>query len=167
MTKGINLVLKILDSEIETCNNLIFALKLSLFLLEVVYLNIFSLNFAFKIWNLFILLLRDSLDGILFIFFKNVFNLEEVGFDDICHSAKVLEQGGNFLLQGCTEDTRDFRLHRPDDALNFFLIVGVLNNEGALEFHDCLNNELELINFGFLLILKNVVIFEDLGYSLV
>ena len=71
------------------------------------------------------------------------------------------------MLQGCTEDTRDFRLHRPDDALNFFLIVGVLNNEGALEFHDCLNNELELINFGFLLILKNVVIFEDLGYSLV
>ena len=46
MGKGIDLVLKILDSEIETCNNLIFAFKLSFFLLEVVYLNFFSLNFA-------------------------------------------------------------------------------------------------------------------------
>ena len=75
MGKGINLVLKILDSEIETCNKLIFALKLTFFLLEVVYLNIFSLNFAFKIRNLFVLLLGDSLDDILFMFFKNIFNL--------------------------------------------------------------------------------------------
>ena len=40
--KGIDLALKILDSEIETCNNFIFALKLSFFLLEVVYFSFFS-----------------------------------------------------------------------------------------------------------------------------
>ena len=41
--KGIDLELKILvDSEIETCNNFIFALKLSFFLLEVVYFSFFS-----------------------------------------------------------------------------------------------------------------------------
>jgi hypothetical protein len=163
MAKGINLVLKILDSEIESLNNLIFALKLTFFLLEVVYLNIFSLNFAFKIRNLFVLLLGNNLDDILFMFFKNIFYLGEVCFDDVSHSAEVLEQGGNFLLQGCTEDSRDFRLHRPDHALDFFLIVGVLRYEGALEFHNSLNDDLELIDFGFLLIWKDVALFKDLS----
>ena len=37
--KGIVLVLKILDSEIETCNNFIFPLKLSFFLLDFVYFS--------------------------------------------------------------------------------------------------------------------------------
>ena len=163
MGKGINLVLKILDSEIKTCNNLIFALKLTFFLLESVYLNFLSLDFAFKIRNLFILLFGDSLDDILFIFFKNVLNLGEVGFDDIGHSAEALEQRGNFLLQGWTKDTHDFRLHRPNDTLDFFLVVGILSYEGALEFHDSLKDDLELINFGFLLIWKNVALFKDLS----
>ena len=163
MIKVINLVLKILDSEIKTCNNLIFALKLTFFLLESVYLNFLSLDFAFKIRNLFILLFGDSLDDILFIFFKNVLNLGEVGFDDIGHSAEALEQRGNFLLQGWTKDTHDFRLHRPNDTLDFFLVVGILSYEGALEFHDSLKDDLELINFGFLLIWKNVTLFKDLS----
>ena len=163
MGKGINLVLKILDSEIKTCNNLIFALKLTFFLLETVYLNFLSFDFAFKIRNLFILLFGDSLDDILFIFFKNVLNLGEVGFDDIGHSAEALKQRGNFLLQGWTKDTHDFRLHRPNDTLDFFLVVGILSYEGALEFHDSLKDDLELINFGFLLIWKNVALFKDLS----
>ena len=163
MGKGINLVLKILDSEIKTCNNLIFALKLTFFLLESVYLNFLSLDFAFKIRNLFILLFGDSLDDILFIFFKNVLNLGEVGFDDIGHSAEALKQRGNFLLQGWTKDTHDFRLHRPNDTLDFFLVVGILSYEGALEFHDSLKDDLELINFGFLLIWKNATLFKDLS----
>ena len=163
MGKGNNLVLKILDSEIKTCNNLIFALKLTFFLLQSVYLNFLSLDFAFKIRNLFILLFGDSLDDILFIFFKNVLNLGEVGFDDIGHSAEALKQRGNFLLQGWTKDTHDFRLHRPNDTLDFFLVVGILSYEGALEFHDSLKDDLELINFGFLLIWKNVALFKDLS----
>jgi hypothetical protein len=89
--KGINLVLKILDSEIETLNDLIFAFKLSFFLLEVAYLSIFSLNLAFNIRNLFILFLGDSFDDILSLFFKNVFNLGEASFDDVSHSAEFLK----------------------------------------------------------------------------
>jgi hypothetical protein len=111
--------------------------------------------------------LSDSLDDILFIFFKNIFNLGEVGFDDIGHSAEVLEQGGNFLLKGYTEDSRDFRLHRPYDALDFLLVIGILCYEGALEFHNSLNDDLELINFGFLLIWKDVAVFKDLSDYLV
>jgi hypothetical protein len=126
-------------------------------------LNFFSLDFAFKIRNLFVLLLGDSLDDIFFMFFKNVFNLGEVGFYNVSHSAEVLKQGRNFLLQSCTEYIRDFRFHRPDDTLDFFLVTGVLRYEGALEFHYRLNNELELINFGFLLIRKNGVVFKDLA----
>jgi hypothetical protein len=159
--KGINLVLKILDFEIETLNDLIFAFKLSFFLLEVVYLNIFSLNLAFNIRNLFILFLGDSLDDILSLFFKNVFNLGEASFDDVSHSAEFLKQGRNFLLQGCTEDTCDFRLHRPYDAFDFFLVIGILSYEDALEFHNSLNDDLELIDFGFLLIWKEVAVFKD------
>ena len=156
-------MLKFFDSEIKICNHIIYALKLAFFLFEVLYLNLFSLDFAFKIRNLFVLLLGDSFDDIFFVFLKNIFDLGQVGFDDVSQSAEALKQGGNFLLQGCTEDTRDFRLHRLYDALDFLLVLGVLRYEGALEFHYGLNNELELINFGFLLVWKYVVVFEDLG----
>jgi hypothetical protein len=94
-------------------------------------------------------------------FFKNVFNLGEVSFDDVSHSAEFLKQGRNFLLQGCTEDTCDFRFHRPYDALDFFLVIGILSYEGALEFQNSLNDDLELIDFGFLLIRKEVAVFQD------
>jgi len=167
MGKGIHHMLKFFDSEIKICNHIIFALKLAFFLFEVLYLNFFSLDFAFKIRNLFVLLLGDSFDDIFFVFLKNIFDLGEVGFDDVSHSAEILEQGRNFLLQGCTEDSRDFRLHRPDHALDFFLIVGVLRYEGALDFHNSLNDDLELIDFGFLLIWKDVAVFKDLSDYLV
>jgi hypothetical protein len=139
-------------------------------------LNFFSLDFALKFSNLFVFLLSyslddffllfgDSFDDIFFVRLKNIFDLCEVGFDYLSHSAEVLKQCRNFLLQCCSENIGDFRLHRSDDALNFFLVGGVLCNEGALEFHNSLNDELELINFGLLLIWYDFIVFEDLSDS--
>jgi hypothetical protein len=174
MGKGIHLLLKFFYSGIQTSYHFIFALKLPFLLFEGLYLNFFSLDFTFKFRNLSVLLLGNSLDGI-FLFFgdsfddiffvglKYIFDLREVGFNNLSHPAEALKQRGNFLLQGCTEDTRDIWLHHPDDALDFFLVRGVLRYEGALELHNCLNDELELINFGFLLIWYDFIIFEDLG----
>jgi hypothetical protein len=174
MGKGIHLLLKFFNSGIQTSYHFIFALKLPFLLFEGLYLNFFSLDFAFKFRNLTVLLLGNSLDSIFLLFcdsfddiffvgLKYIFYLREVGFDNLCHSAEALKQRGNFLLQCCTEDACDIWLHHPDDALDFFLIRGVLRYEGALEFHNSLNDELELINFGFLLILYDVVVSEDLG----
>ncbi len=104
----------------------------------------------------------DSFDNIFFVALKNIFDLWEVSFDNVCHSAEILKQCGNFLLQGSPKDTCDFRLHRSNDTLDFFLIRGILSYEGALEFHNSLNDELKLVDFGLHLILKDVVVFEDL-----
>ena len=71
------------------------------------------------------------------------------------------------FLQNSTKLLRDFRLHRLNHALDVFLVVGVLRNEAVLEFHNRLNDELQLINFGFFLAWKNVVLFEDLANNLV
>jgi hypothetical protein len=60
VTEGIDLVLKILDSEIETCNNFIFPLKLSFFLLEVVYFSFF------KFLDFFIFLSSNEFDSIFY-----------------------------------------------------------------------------------------------------
>jgi hypothetical protein len=71
------------------------------------------------------------------------------------------------LLQRCVENARDFWFHLLDDALDFFFIVCVLRDECVLEFHNSLNDELELINIGFFFIGKDIVVFEDLGDDLV
>jgi hypothetical protein len=181
MGKGIHLLLKFLDSGIKVSNHFVFALQLTFFLFQDVYLSFLSLDFTFKIRNLFVLLLsdnflflgdglddffllfRDSFDDIFFMALKNIFNLREVGFDYLSHSAEVLKQRGNFLLQCCAEDARDLRLHRSDDHLDFFLVRGILSYEGALEFHNSFDNELELIDFGLLLIWKDHIIFKDLS----
>jgi hypothetical protein len=170
MGKGIHLLLKFFNSGIEVSNHIIFAFKFTFFLFEDIYLNFLSLYFDFEIRNLFVLLLSDnflflgdglddffllfsnSFNDIFFVRLKNIFNLREVGFDYLSHSTEVLKQCGNFLLQCCSEDIRDLRLHRSDDHFNFFLVGGVLRYEGTLEFHNSLNDKLELINFGLLFI---------------
>ena len=102
-------------------------------------MNFLSFDFAFKIRNLFILLLGERLDSNFFFFgdsfdyfffvcLKNIFDLREVSFDYVSHSAKVLKQCGNFLLQGNAKDACDFRLYRPNDTLDFFLIGGFLSH---------------------------------------
>jgi hypothetical protein len=186
MCKGIHLLLKFFDSGIETSYHFIFALKLPFLLFEGLNLNFFSLNFIFKIRDLIILLLSysfdtiflifdDGLDGIFFLFgdslndvffmgLKDIFDLREVGLDNLSHSAEVFKQRGNFLLQCCAEDIDDFRLHRSDDALNFFLVRCVLSYEGALEFHNCFNDELKLIDFGLFFIWHYFIVIEDLAY---
>jgi hypothetical protein len=95
----------------------------------------------------FFFFLGDSFYDIFSVSLKNIFDLREVSFDNLSHTAEVLQQCGNFLLQCCTEDICDFRLHQPDYALNFFLVRCILSYKGALEFHDGLNNELKLIDF--------------------
>jgi hypothetical protein len=174
MGKGIHLLLKFLNSGIQTSYHFIFALKLTFLLFEGLNLNFFSLDFPFKIKNLSVLVLSYSFDSIPFLFcdtfddiffvgLEYIFDLREVGFDNLCHSTEALKQRGNFLLQCYTEDTRDIWLHHPDDALDFFLVRGVLLYEGAIEFHNSLNDELDLINLGFLFILYDLVVSKDLG----
>jgi hypothetical protein len=174
MCKGIHLLLKFFDSDIETSYHFFFALKLPFFLFEGLYLNFFSLDFAFKFRNLIVLFLSksfdgvfllfgDSLDDVFFVGLKNIFDLWEVGFDDLSHSAEALKECGNLFLQGWTKDIWYFRLHRPYDTLDVFLVSGVLSYETALEFHYGLNDELKLINFGFFFIWYDFVVFKNLG----
>jgi len=132
MGKGIQLLLKFFDSQIQTCNHFIFPFKFSFFLFEVVYLNFLSLDFAFKIRNLFVLFLSDCLDDLFFVGLKNIFDLSKVGFDNVCHSAEVLKQRRNFLLQSRAKGTSDIRVHHSDHALNFFLVRGILRYQCAL-----------------------------------
>jgi hypothetical protein len=173
MCKGIHLLLKFFDSDIETSYHFFFALKLPFFLFEGLYLNFFSLDFAFKFRNLIVLFLGKSFDGILlllsdclddvfFVGLKYIFDLREVSFDDLSHSTEALKQCGNFFLQRCAEDTRDIWLHHSDDTLNFFLVGGVLRYEGTLEFHNSFDDKLKLIDFGLFLIWHDFIVFEDL-----
>ncbi len=73
---------------------------------------------------------------------KNIFNLREVRFYNFCHSSEVLKQRRYFLLQGHAKGIYDIWLHHSDHAPDFFLIRGVLRHQGALEFHDRLNDKL-------------------------
>jgi hypothetical protein len=70
MGKGIHLLLKFLDSDIEAGYHFIFALKLTFLLFQGLYLNFFSLDFTFKFRNLYVLLLGKSFDTI-FLFFSD------------------------------------------------------------------------------------------------
>jgi hypothetical protein len=46
------------------------------------------------------------------------------------------------------------------------LISRIASNEGALEFENCLHNELELVNFGFFFNGNDFIVFDDLCYDL-
>jgi hypothetical protein len=69
MSKGFQLVLKLIDSEIKACNQLFFTFKKSFFLLKIVYYGILSFNFWLKFRYFFVLLLRYSIYDITFVFF--------------------------------------------------------------------------------------------------
>ena len=86
-------------------------------------------NFKFKIYNH----LFFAFKLFFFVFFE-IFKLEQVGLENISHSDELLKRSRNFLLQGWTEDTSDFRLHIAYHTFDFFLISRILYNESALEF---------------------------------
>jgi hypothetical protein len=132
---------------VEVSNQFIFAFKLAFFKFQVVYLNLFSFNIGFKFSYLFVLLLRNSLDDIFLDFLESIFDLSEVSLDDVCHPAEVLKQRGDFMLQHFAKGSSDFGFQLPDHTLNLFLVSGVMRDQDALEFHDCLNDELELVHF--------------------
>ena len=96
-------------------------------------------------------------------FLKNSLDLGEVSLDNVSHSAEALKQGRNFTLQSFTEDSCDLRLHSPYNTLDFFLVSRVLSHQSALELHNCLYDQLELINFGFFFIGNDVIVSKDLG----
>ena len=96
-------------------------------------------------------------------FLKNSLDLGEVSLNNLSHSAEALKQGQNFCLQSFTKDSSDLRFHTPYCTLDFFLVSRVLSHQCALELHDCLHDELELINFGFFFIGNDVIVFENLG----
>ena len=163
MVRMTNLLLKFFDYDIETFYFFFFAFKLPFFLFEDIYLNFFSLDFVFKIRNLIILILSYSFDDFFFLCLKNLFNLWEVGFNNLSHSSEVFKQSRN-LLHCCTKNTSYFRLHFSDHCFNFFFVSRILSYQGTLEFHNCLNDKLELIDFRFLFFLYDFVVFKDLCY---
>jgi hypothetical protein len=154
-------MLKLINIAIKSSNRFIFSFKQSFFLLEFVNISFLSFDFIFKLRNLLILLLNNCVDKIVLVFLKNFFDLTKVGLDNISHSAEALKQCLHFLLQCCAEDTCDFRFHRSYHTLDFFLVGSILSDESALEFHDCFDNELELISFRFFFFWKEVVVFEN------
>ena len=100
-------------------------------------MNFFSLDFTFNIRNLIFILLRYTLDfffpllcnsyyDIIFSGLKNIFDFWEIGIDNLINSGDLLKLLWNFLLQFFTQYIRDFILHWCYDALNFFLVGGVL-----------------------------------------
>ena len=156
MGKGIQFWLNFLDFYIKNFYHFIFGLKLTFFLFEILYLKFLSVDFTFKIRNFYVLLLSDGLDDLFLLFgdsfdnfffliLKNIFDFWKVGFDYLSHSAQVLKQRGNLLLQGWSEEIRDFWLHLCNDALDLFLTVSFVCfvwYKAALEFHNSLNYEL-------------------------
>ena len=103
-------------------------------------MSFFSLNFVIEISNLFVLLLGDSINDLFFVFFKNIFNMREVCFDNSSHSAEALKQCGNLILQGYSEATLDFRFHHSYHTFDFFLVICVLRYQVALELHNSFND---------------------------
>lgn len=89
------------------------------------------------------------------------FYLREVSFNNIGHSRHFLEQARDFLLQLKSECAHNFWLHWLDDTLDILLVIHVLSDETALEFHDCFNNQLKLISFGLFFVLQNFAVFQN------
>ena len=100
-------------------------------------------------------------------FFKNSFCLREVGLYDLSHTAKALKKRGDLCLLVDTEETGDFRFHRPDNHLDLFLVCCVLGKQSALKFHNCLNDQLELVNFRLFFTRDDVIVSKDLCNNLI
>jgi hypothetical protein len=157
------MMLKLFNVAFKCRNDFVFPFEQPFFYGEILNFSFFGFNFIFKLLNLFVLLLGNSVDHIILMFLKNRLDLGEVSLDNVSHSAEALKQGRNFSLQSFTEDSCDLRFHRPYCTLDFFLVSRVLSHQSALELHDCLHDELELINFGFFFIGNDVIVFENLG----
>jgi hypothetical protein len=96
----------------------IFAFEFSLNRIKLVYSVFFSfeviseiLYFAFKFRDILILLCGDGIDNFLLILLKDLLDLREVSFDDVCHVSEVFEEVGYFFFELAAEGLLYFRLH--------------------------------------------------------
>ena len=99
-------------------------------------------------------------------FLKNNLNLRKVGFYELSHTTETLKKRGYLGLHVDTEETGDLLFHRPYTHLYLFLVCGVLGKQSALKFHNCLNDQLELVNFRLFFIWDDVIVSKNLCYNL-
>ncbi len=70
------------------------------------------------------------------------------------------------MLQLLPERAHNFRLHCLNDTLDILLVIHVLRDERALKFHNCFDDQLELVSFRLFLALLDVVVFQNLSDDL-
>lgn len=137
--------LELINLSVKPLNNLILPSQLPFLLFQLVNISLFRPDITFKLHYLLILLCSDRLDHLFLVLTEDIFDLREVGLDYIGHTAETLKQGGDLLVQGSAEKGGDVGFHHADHTLDFFLVGGVKGQEGALELHYGLNNELEMV----------------------